>query len=401
MIATFFANYISFLTFVPFLLLAYLPMKGKLVNHKQRIMIYVGIMVSFLPMLDATLVTYFPDLFLPVTSCSLILLYLMFYQSVRYPKYKSISVYLVSTVLLCFSYQFANIFVDLLAPSSRYFSQQLFLALFFFCIMCLFTLCYGVLFFRYFSKLLASLYNKKLWKVNLLVPACFLLLQVLSFPSNMLFFDWKPIIYLLFSLVLLALFSLLYFFFYFTVIELEQSATAHNSQLQTIARNRLFTQQQKLMEEINQLNNSYTEYCHLSQLNTVLNYYKLRFQNSGIQTDWKITLPDSLTIPPQHLCCILCELLENVYQGCSTVNSTSQRYHRMTIHQMHQVTLYISSINSFAGPLRLENNHYLSTNIHKDGYGLKHICQLASLNAGNARFHNTETEFYADIAVEL
>lgn len=81
---------------------------------------------------------------------------------------------------------------------------------------------------------------------------------------------------------------------------------------------------------------------------------------AGIETDWKIGLPEPLTISELDLASLFGNLLENAIDGCCSLPEGS-RYSCLTAELRHGRMLYVVSTNSFHGQVRKGTDGYRST----------------------------------------
>lgn len=141
-------------------------------------------------------------------------------------------------------------------------------------------------------------------------------------------------------------------------------------------------------------------YCANTALNALFGYYEEMAASAGVETDWKIQLPDPLTVSELDLASLLGNLLENGINGCRTLRSGKRRF-SLTTELRQGNSLYIVSTNSFDGHVRKGKNGYYSTRHDGRGIGLASIAAVAEKYNGSARFSNSDTEFFVDVVLKV
>lgn len=141
-------------------------------------------------------------------------------------------------------------------------------------------------------------------------------------------------------------------------------------------------------------------YCSNAALNALFGYYHEMALSAGIDTDWKIELPDPLPLSELDMTGLFGNLMENAIAGCRTVPEGS-RYFCLTAQIQHGNILYIVSTNSFDGNVKRGRDGYRSTKHRGNGIGLAAIAAAAEKYNGTAKFSNNEREFFADVALKI
>lgn len=141
-------------------------------------------------------------------------------------------------------------------------------------------------------------------------------------------------------------------------------------------------------------------YCANAALNALFGYYGEMAASVQIKTDWKIQLPDPLTVSELDLASLFGNLLENGIRGCQTLPEGKRRF-SLTTELRQESSLYIVSTNSFDGYVRKGKNGYYSTKRDGRGIGLASIAAVAEKYSGSARFSNSGTEFFIDVVLKV
>lgn len=141
-------------------------------------------------------------------------------------------------------------------------------------------------------------------------------------------------------------------------------------------------------------------YCSNAMLNALFGYYHNIAVSSGVDTDWKIELPEPLTVSEIDLANLFGNLVENGIEGCQTLPE-GKRYFSLTAELRHAGSLYIVSTNSFDGRVIKGKGGYYSTKRNGRGTGLMSIAAVAEKYGGTVRFSHSETEFFVDAVIQI
>jgi sensor histidine kinase regulating citrate/malate metabolism len=142
------------------------------------------------------------------------------------------------------------------------------------------------------------------------------------------------------------------------------------------------------------------QYCSNNALNALLNYYAHSAAEHGIELQWNIELPDTITVSEPDLCSLFGNLIENAFAGCNTLEE-GKRYHCLSVTVRNNINLYIVSTNNFDGFVKIKNNRYISTKRTGGGIGIRSVNMICEKYNGNAHFHHKGNEFYADVMLTL
>lgn len=137
-------------------------------------------------------------------------------------------------------------------------------------------------------------------------------------------------------------------------------------------------------------------------LNAVLNYYRTEAEANGIETSYRIDLPEGLKtgLSDNELCSIVGNILDNAIRA-SSKQTEGRKFIDLAIHVENNKDLYIVGVNSFDGKALHKGEDYISTKKKKSGIGLRSVATIAELHGGSAGFHHEGTIFYTDILIPV
>ncbi len=141
-------------------------------------------------------------------------------------------------------------------------------------------------------------------------------------------------------------------------------------------------------------------YCANASLNALFAYYHELAETSRVKTDWKIELPDPLTVSELDMAALFGNLMENAIHACSALPE-EERFFSLTVELCHENSLYIVSTNSFDGKVRKGSNGYRSTKHSGRGTGLISISAVAEKYNGTAQVYNSENKFFVDVIIQI
>ncbi|NBH14558.1 ATP-binding protein [Lachnospiraceae bacterium] len=141
-------------------------------------------------------------------------------------------------------------------------------------------------------------------------------------------------------------------------------------------------------------------FCRHSAANAILAHYAGFSQSQNIEIDWRVDLPEQISISDVDLCSILGNLLENAIHGCIKI-PPSQRYINLSMDLNKNRELYLICVNSFDGIVKKSRHQYLSTKKDGNGMGLLSISITVEKYHGVARFYHSDSEFYSEIMLNM
>lgn len=289
-----------------------------------------------------------------------------------------------------------------------------------------------------FSKAVDGLDMPKLWYSTTVISAIFLIFNILALPASYDVIRDSRLRFLfpMFEVCALALLITVYVLFYGIVVGIvERGKLEKHSQLLEMQAHQ-FRHLQEYMKQTERLRHDFkhsvhiiaslaekgdfdsirvhlseyeqrfsdgvsVNYCSNSALNALFGYYRGIAESSGIKTDWKIELPEPLTVSELDMAALFGNIIENAVYAC-TLLPEGQRYFSLTSEIRHGNSLYIVSTNSFDGKtLKDKDGNYLSTKHSGHGTGLSSIAAAAEKYGGSASFYNSDREFYADVVLKI
>lgn len=152
--------------------------------------------------------------------------------------------------------------------------------------------------------------------------------------------------------------------------------------------------------EIRLSENAPTTYCQNAALNALFSYYHEMAVCAGIQTEWHIELPESLTVSELDMASLFGNLIENAIAGCQTLTE-GKKYFCLTAQIRHGNRLYVVSSNNFDGNVRKGKTGYRSTRHDGHGIGLASITAVAEKYDGMAHFYHREKDFFVDVMLKI
>ncbi|MDE6730142.1 MAG: ATP-binding protein [Oscillospiraceae bacterium] len=171
------------------------------------------------------------------------------------------------------------------------------------------------------------------------------------------------------------------------------STLADNGDLDSI-RTHLAAYEQQLTESVS------VQYCANAALNALFGYYHEIADSQNIRTDWKIELPEPLTVSELDMAALFGNMIENAI-AASAVLPEHERYFNLTTEIRHGNNLYIVSTNSFNGKVRKGKEGYYSTKHSGRGIGLLSITAAAEKYGGSAQIRNSSKEFFVDVVMKI
>ncbi len=171
------------------------------------------------------------------------------------------------------------------------------------------------------------------------------------------------------------------------------SALAENGDIDSM-RLHLSEYEQRLAENIS------VNYCSNAALNALFGYYHEMANAEKIRTDWKIELPEPLTVSELDMAALFGNIMENAISACAALPE-EERYFDLTAEIRHGNSLYVVSTNSFDGKVRKVKGEYRSTKHSGYGTGLASVAAVAEKYGGSSQVHNSDKEFFVDIVIKI
>lgn len=290
---------------------------------------------------------------------------------------------------------------------------------------------------RHFFRMVDRLDSPKIWYLTVALSSVFLIFNVAAVPESYstLHTGRMFFIFLLLEICLLAVLTTIYLLFHWgTAVILEHAELKERSQLlemqahqyrtlqeymrQTARLRHDFRHSVRLLSSLAQdgdldsirthltgyeaglAENASENYCANAALNALFGYYHEMAVSAGIDTDWRIELPEPLPFTELDMVSLFGNLIENAIDGCRTVPE-GKRFFCLTTEIRHGNSLYIVSTNSFDGNTRKGKDGYRSTKHSGKGTGLSAIISTAEKYGGSVRVSDDGKEFYVDAVLEL
>lgn len=350
---------------------------------------------------------------------------------------KCLSIYVGVVAMQTFLAQFAYCFDAFLHPESGAASFSAEAALFRLVLSCFATAVFALPSCRYFYRIVDLMDHPKIWFSATTLSSIFLIINISCVPKyySNLHAGRVGQLFLLIEIGMMAILTSIYFLFYYgTSIMLEHSKLEKHAQLLEMQSHQ-FSELQEYMRQTSRLRHDFKHsvhllsalaekgdlnsirkhlseygkllsenislnYCQNAALNALFGYYHEMANSEKIKTDWRIELPEPLTLSELDMAALFGNIMENAISACTTLPE-EERYFSLTAELRHGNTLYVVSTNSFDGKVRKGKDGYHSTKHSGRGTGLISIAAIAEKYGGSAQFDNSSKEFYADVMMKI
>lgn len=136
-----------------------------------------------------------------------------------------------------------------------------------------------------------------------------------------------------------------------------------------------------------------------ASVDAILNAKLSLVLKSGIDLNFKATVPKNLTVSDIDLCVILGNLIDNALESCEKVDEAG-RFLRLYINVLKQ-QLYITISNATTETVRKIDAAYISTKRGNHGHGLKRIDRVVEKYDGYVNRKNEPGVFVTEILLPL
>ncbi|MCI9173876.1 MAG: GHKL domain-containing protein [Lachnospiraceae bacterium] len=368
---------------------------------------------------------------------SLVPLFFLYRSAVTLDLPRSLAIYAGVCAIETFPAQFAYSLDASLHPMSGAGSFSSEAALFQLFLSCLMLGIFAYPAWRYFSWAIDHLDFPKIWYSTVSLSLVFLIFNLLAVPRSYRTLQAGRLYYLfpLLEICALALLTVIYVLFYQGArLILKHTELKERSQLLEL-QSRQYRSLQEHMQQTARLRHDFrhsvrllaslaekkdleniqshlaeyelqltehapVNYCSNAALNALLGYYREMADTAGIDTEWRIELPELLTVSELDLASLLGNVMENAIDGCRSLPN-GPRYFCLTVQLIHGNRLYLVSTNNFNGKVRKGSDGYRSTKHNGTGTGLASITAVAEKYHGSARISNSEKEFFVDVILKL
>lgn len=137
-------------------------------------------------------------------------------------------------------------------------------------------------------------------------------------------------------------------------------------------------------------------HCHNPAANALLSFFAQQAQNSSIDMDIFVQLPETLCLPDTALSVVLGNLLENALEACRRITEGERK---ITIRGKAEMgSVFFEITNTFEGVLRRnKEGKILSTKPGNHGLGLDSVSQLVKANGGILELEENQGIFRASV----
>ncbi len=368
---------------------------------------------------------------------SLVLFFLLYRCTITTDLPRSLAVYVGVCAIETFPAQFAYAFDAYLHPASGAAHFSAGAAFFQFGLSCVLMAAFALPASRQFAWVVDNLDYPKIWYAAVKLSSIFLTVNVVIVPQSYSTF-YAGRVFWLFLLVqgcaLVILVGVYLLFFQGAAIIMEHTELREQAQLLAVQSHQYCVLQEHLQQterlrhdfrhsvrllsslaedgdicsirkhlaeyDLQMERNAATVYCSNAALNALFNYYHEMAVSAGIEIEWKIGLPDPLTVSELDMASLFGNLIENAISGCRGVPEKS-RYFYLTSKLHYGYMLYVVATNSFDGQVRMGQGEYLSTKHHGKGTGLASVIAIAKKYQGVAHISNSDKEFFVDVALKI
>ncbi len=431
-----FSCLLQFLILVPGALSCYLPVKNRMrFSAKKTIALCcsAAVLFSFAAASAVTVWDVSPNTVgMPILAIS----FFLYRQTVRLDFPRALAIYVGVCAIETFPVQFGNI-------ADMYFNSDTEIMTLQGCAVLLGSSCLMLAAFvlparERFSKAVDELDMPKLWYSTTVISVTFLVFNILAVPASYDVVRGSRLRFLfpMFEIGALAVLITIYVLFYGIVMSIAERVKLENRSRQLEMQASRFRELQEYMKQTERLRHdfkhsvhilarlaengdldgvrthldeyeqslnehAYVSYCANSALNALFGYYRNIAESSGIKTDWRIELPEPLTVSELDMAALFGNIMENAIYACTSLPE-GQRYFSLVSEIRHGNSLYIVSTNSFDGKvLKNRDGSYRSSKHGGQGTGLSSIAAAAEKYGGSSRFYNSDKEFYTDVVLKV
>lgn len=174
----------------------------------------------------------------------------------------------------------------------------------------------------------------------------------------------------------------------------------HNAVITNLLREGLSEQLMEYMESFNtrQEHSDNREYTQNPIVNSICNVYKQQADRVGIDMRLMIKVPENLEeINSIDLTCIVCNILENAFEGCQRLSEDRLREIDLKMKYMEN-RLYLQVKNTCVADIVFEEELPV-TQKKKGGTGIKSVLYTAEKYQGTANFYVEEGNFITQIVL--
>ena len=368
---------------------------------------------------------------------ALVLFFFLYRYTVTASLPKCLAVYVGVCAVQSFPAQFAYALDAYLHPASGAADFSVEAACFQLALSCLVAAAFARPACHYFFRIVDSLGSPVIWYTTLAFSSVFLIFNILAVPQSYSTLHTGRMfpLFLFLEGSLLAVITSIYLLFYHgTAVILEHAELKERTQLLEMQARQYRTLQEhmrqtaKLLHDFRHsirlltsladkgdlggirahlaeygailMEHTPSTFCANAAMNALFSYYHEMAISAGIDTDWRIELPEPLPVTELDMVSLFGNLIENAIDGCRTVPE-GKRYFCLTTEVRHGNSLYIVSTNNFDGKTRKGKDGYHSTKHSGKGTGLSAIISAAEKYGGLAQASDNGSEFYVDVIIKI
>ena len=429
------SEFLQFLVLIPSAISCYLPAKNQMkFSMTKAILLCCAVLIPF-SLFGAGVSAAFHLSTNVIFLSALPVFFFLYRLTVRFDLSRSLAVYVGVCAIQTFPSQFANIADTYLKSETE--GLTIPAACIHLGLSCLLTAAFIYPARNHFSKAVDEPGTSRIWYSTVALSSVFLIFNILAIPGSYDVIRESRLQYLFPALELCALVLLvtIYVLFYRgAIIITEHARLEKRSQLLEMQAHQFrelqeyLRQTQRLRHDFRQsvhllsalaekgdldsirihlsqygqrlTENAPVNYCTNAALNALFTYYHDLADSEGIKTDWKIELPDPLTVSELDMAALFGNLMENAVAACSNLPE-GQRYFSLTSQIRNGNSLYVISTNSFDGKIRKYKDGYRSTKHSGKGTGLISIAAVAEKYNGTAQAYNNEKDFFVDVVIKI
>lgn len=426
---------LQFLILVPGALSCYLPVKNRMrFSEGKTIVLYclTAVLFSFVGASAVTVWNISPSAVgLPI----LVVSFFLYRQTVRLDLPRALAIYVGVCAIETFPVQFGTIADMYLKSEAEGMTLQG-------CIVLLGSSCLMLMAFvrparESFSKAVDELDMPRFWYSTTVLSVIFLVLNTLASPVSydVVLNSRLRFLFPIFEVGALAVLITVYVLFYNVIMGITKREKLEKRSQLLEMQSHQFHELQEYMRQTAQLRHDFrhsvyllstlaengdldsirthlseygqrlaestpVQYCSNAALNALFGYYREMAESEKIRTDWKIELPEPLTVSELDMAALFGNIMENAIYACTSLPE-EERYFNLTAEIRHGSNLYIVSTNSFDGKVRKGKNGYCSTKHSGRGTGLISIAAAAEKYGGSAQVCNSEKEFFVDVVMKI
>lgn len=171
----------------------------------------------------------------------------------------------------------------------------------------------------------------------------------------------------------------------------------HFNALQNLAGQKDWESLEKYLSDVqDSIPDSGLALCDNAFVDTVASHYGMLYRKQGIPFSFKLDLPAELPVPKIDLCSVLSNLLENALEA-SLKTEPARRQIKVKAYMYSEHMLLLTVENTFDGVVREKDGVFLSSKRKGEGIGIQSVRRIADKNGGYSRFFHENGTFHANV----